>query len=337
MILAEKISELRREQGWSQEELAEKLSVSRQSVSKWESGASIPDIERILKLSALFGVSTDYLLKDELEELSGTKPEPAVSCEEMKSRRVSLSEANTYMDLCERLSPRMALGVMLCVLSPVLFLAAGAVSDYGWLPVTREFAQMLGMVALFLLVASAVALFVLNGMKLSEYEYLEKEDFTLEYGVSSIVEKRKDAYQPVFRLNTALGVTLCILSVIPILISSVLAKDENVILLTVDLLLILVAAGVWLFVHSGMIYGSFQKLLQEGEYTPDKKRRNRGLLGAFAGGYWCIVTALYLFVSFRNHSFDTSWSIWPVAGVLFAAAYTILEAVLKAREKRAQF
>ena len=68
MILADKIIYLRKKNGWSQEQLAEQLNISRQSVSKWESGTSIPDLDKILKMSAIFGVSTDYLLKDELEE-----------------------------------------------------------------------------------------------------------------------------------------------------------------------------------------------------------------------------------------------------------------------------
>lgn len=51
MILSEKITYLRKQNGWSQEQLAEQLNVSRQSISKWESGASIPDLDRILKLS----------------------------------------------------------------------------------------------------------------------------------------------------------------------------------------------------------------------------------------------------------------------------------------------
>ena len=67
MILADKIIELRKKSGMSQEELAEKLNVSRQSVSKWESAASIPDLNRILELSRLFGVTPDYLLKDDAE------------------------------------------------------------------------------------------------------------------------------------------------------------------------------------------------------------------------------------------------------------------------------
>ena len=64
MILANKITELRKKAGWSQEELADKLGVSRQAVSKWEGAQSVPDLERIIAMSRLFGVSTDYLLKD---------------------------------------------------------------------------------------------------------------------------------------------------------------------------------------------------------------------------------------------------------------------------------
>ena len=67
MILADKIINERKKNGWSQEELAERLSVSRQSVSKWESAQAVPDLQKILKMAEIFGVSTDYLLKDELE------------------------------------------------------------------------------------------------------------------------------------------------------------------------------------------------------------------------------------------------------------------------------
>ena len=72
MLLSEKIMSLRKRNGWSQEELAQQLGVSRQSVSKWESMASMPDIQKIMAMSELFGVSTDYLLRDELEELPAT-------------------------------------------------------------------------------------------------------------------------------------------------------------------------------------------------------------------------------------------------------------------------
>ena len=63
MILADKIMELRKKNGWSQEELAEILNVSRQSISKWESAQSMPTMDKIVQMSEVFGVSTDFLLK----------------------------------------------------------------------------------------------------------------------------------------------------------------------------------------------------------------------------------------------------------------------------------
>lgn len=64
MNFAEKLCVLRNQSGYSQEQLAEKMSVSRQAVSKWESGVTLPETEKIIQLSDLFDVSTDFLLRD---------------------------------------------------------------------------------------------------------------------------------------------------------------------------------------------------------------------------------------------------------------------------------
>ena len=91
MILADKIVQLRKKNGWSQEELAAQLNVSQQAVSKWEGAQSVPDLDRILQMSALFGVTTDYLLKDEMEA-----EEPS-SGDIFDLRQVRLDEANAYL------------------------------------------------------------------------------------------------------------------------------------------------------------------------------------------------------------------------------------------------
>lgn len=67
MNLSEKLLKLRKQSGLSQQELADQLNVSRQSVSKWELNESVPDISNILALSEIYHVSTDYLLKDSIE------------------------------------------------------------------------------------------------------------------------------------------------------------------------------------------------------------------------------------------------------------------------------
>lgn len=98
MILADKITEERKKNGWSQEELANQLGVSRQAVSKWESAGSVPDLQRILQLSELFGVSTDYLLKDELEAENITYQESIERYTE-PLKKVTMEEANKFLGM----------------------------------------------------------------------------------------------------------------------------------------------------------------------------------------------------------------------------------------------
>ena len=68
MDFSEKLTALRKQEGLSQEQLADRLGVTRQSVSKWESGAAFPELIKLISLSEIFGVSVDYLVKDYLEE-----------------------------------------------------------------------------------------------------------------------------------------------------------------------------------------------------------------------------------------------------------------------------
>ena len=130
MILAEKITLLRKRNGWSQEELAEKVGVSRQAISKWESAQSTPDLKRVMMLSEVFGVTTDTLLKDDAgedelpvpageSELAGRMNTPAYA-EPEPLRMVTMEEANSYLQLKAVAAGRIAIGVMLCILSPVM-------------------------------------------------------------------------------------------------------------------------------------------------------------------------------------------------------------------------
>lgn len=123
MILADKIARLRKKNGWSQEELAEKMNVSRQAVSRWESAQTVPDLEKILMLGDLFGVTTDYLLKDEIES------EKFTSGEEPAVRRLTLAEANEYLALRKTASVRMAAATFLCIFSVIPLLILGAMAE----------------------------------------------------------------------------------------------------------------------------------------------------------------------------------------------------------------
>ena len=67
MKMSDKLIELRKEKGWSQEDFAEKLDVSRQAISRWENGIALPDAQNILRISKLFRVTADYLLNDDYQ------------------------------------------------------------------------------------------------------------------------------------------------------------------------------------------------------------------------------------------------------------------------------
>ena len=324
MILAEKIMQLRKEQGWSQEELAVRLGVSRQSVSKWESMASLPDLDKILKMSELFGVSTDYLLKDEAPQETG-----CINGEDEAEtvRAVKLEEANGYLAAVRETTPKIAAGVSLCILSPVLLILLGVAAETRRIALSEDAVGAIGVCVLLAIVAAAVALFVTNGLRLARYEYLEKEPIAPEYGVAGMVESRREAYAPTYKKLLVLGITLCILCVVPVMAAAIF-EDDFLVACAIAGLFFLVSAGVHLIVRVACIWESYEKLLEEGDFTREKKaedKRNE----AFTTIYWCLVLAAYLGASFVTESWSRTWIIWPVAAVLFGAALALKNALRK--------
>ncbi len=313
MIIADKIISQRKKNGWSQEELAEKLGVSRQSVSKWESGLSVPDLNKIIAMSALFGVSTDYLLKDELEEATASETNDR---DDDTGRVVSAEEANRFLRLTAQHSWRLALGVALCILSPILLILLSGAASAGLWGITEPVAAAVGLCVLLLLVGGAVALFIFSGMRLDEFEYLEKDEFSLAYGVAGIVEKKREEHHLRYCASLAGGVLLCIFSVLPLIVVGAMAMAEFYIVVCVALLLLLCAVGVFLIVSAACVHGSFEKLLQTGDYTAENKRRLRAT-DAISTAYWCVATAIYLGISFLTGAWHVTWVVWPVAGVLW--------------------
>ena len=334
MILADKIAELRKKNGWSQEELAGQLGVSRQSVSKWESASSMPDLDKILKMSEIFGVSTDYLLKDsngpDEEAIAvatpDTIPDPGSDSD---VRTVSLEEADTFINITQDMAAKVAAGVSLCILSPILMILLCGLSDKeGGYILPEAPAVAVGLTVLLVMVAAAVSIFIWYARKVERFEYLEKEPVELAYGVTGVVEKRKKGYEPSHGISLVIGVVLCILSAVPVLVLGVLDEEGMLTIFGVIFCLVIISAGVFFLVRTCVIFGAFQKLLEEGDYSRNKKladKRNETVTAV----YWCIVTAVYLGWSFYTMEWHRTWIIWPCAAVLFAAVLGISEAVHK--------
>ena len=248
------ILKLRTERGMSQDELADKIMVTRQAVSRWENGTSIPDLNKILQLSELFSVSTDFLLKEDQEDFSQFQKNPEYEYREESElpfregetnqnsslRQVTLEEANEFMKLSKESAIKMAAAVSVCILSPIAMIILAGMTEYGKLSITEDVAGSIGVIVLLSMIACAAAVFINIGMKLDKYSYLEKEAITTEYGIAGIVEQRREQFEPVKRNCTIFGVVLCILSVVPLFCVEVINGSEFLLVLSVAGLLGLV-------------------------------------------------------------------------------------------------
>lgn len=333
MILADKIVALRKKAGWSQEELANQLGVTRQSVSKWEGAQSIPDLDRVIQLSRIFEVSTDYLLKEEIEEREYT--EEAYSADNMTPiRRISMEEASEYLRLCRESAPKIAAGTFLCIISPICLLLLGMFSEYSILRISENVAGGMGICILLALVTAGIVLFLSCDAKVKEFEYLNKEVFETEYGVTGMVQDRKKHFQSTYSSLNIKGTVLCILSVIPLFAAA--CTDNDVLgVIALCLLLLIVGIGCIAFVYGGVIWGAMDKLLQEGDYTQAKKKKKH-VLGPVSAVYWLMITAVFFWYTYGpdgNGHPGSSKFIWMISGVLYGAVVVIVRLIEKNTEK----
>ncbi len=314
MILADKIIELRKKAGMSQDELAEQMDVSRQSVSKWEGAQSVPDLSKILKLSEIFGVSTDYLLKDDFEEPAQEISETVTDSKPL--RRVSMEEANKFLAVNEHSAFKIAVGVALCILSPVPTTILSELSD--------TLSSTLGVVSIFFMIAIAVGLFISAGTDKKPFSYLTKDGIDTAYGVDGMLKEKQSKFSLMHTRDLIIGVALCILSVVPPSLIGVIFSDNDFLnCIGAGLLLIMVAVGVFLIVRTSLIKSGFSKMLEENGFTREQKSREKQHNGVIVGNYWLIVTAGFLAYSFITSDWGRSWIVFPVAAVLTPVVYQI--------------
>lgn len=326
MLLSEKILNLRKKNGWSQEELAEKCGVSRQSISKWESNLSTPEINKVLLLSELFGVSTDYLLREDMTLESEPETEPLTLPESepvLSLRQVTLEEANLFIrDRLEN-APRLAFGVALCILSPICPLLLLAAADYGIIPVSEDLAMIPGSIIFLLIIAGAVSIFLSVHGRLKPYEYLEKEVFETAYGVHGLALEKKKNYEPTYNRYIIIGVILCITGSIPLFTAAALEMSDFIVMAGFAVTLLIIAVAVYLFVLACMTKNTYTQLLQEEDFSREEKKFQKRM-EPIASIYWLCVTAIYLAYSFLTQNWDQSWIIWPVTAVIYGAVAIII-------------
>lgn len=359
MLLSEKIMSLRKRNGWSQEELAQQLGVSRQSVSKWESMASIPDIQKIMAMSELFGVSTDYLLKDELEELPTTainassnitdatasaaksvttNEDASASKTVVPTLSVSLETATEYLDAVARTSRPTSFAITLFILGPALLVSLATYSeDALYFDPTRISPDALGIAGvclMMLFIAAGVGLLILQDMKLAKFKQFKKTNLELQYGVEAAVRRRAESTESLRYMQQAAGVCLTILSAIPFLVALYIGVGLT---FAIGFLAaaILVSLGAYLLVYSGILRDGYRVLLQEGDFSHDEKSSKKDYESTalryrpIAKAYFGAITLLYVGYSFITNDWKSSWIIWPISALLYHIVISILNALKK--------
>ena len=329
MILADKIINLRKKNSWSQEELAEKLGVSRQSISKYEGAQSIPDMDKILKLSKIFGVTTDYLIKDEIEDPEFLDED----YEESKTRKVSMEMASDYLALKEISAKNLALGVSLCIISPILLIIFSQAYESLLLSVPENVVVGISLTVLFLFVIAAVGIFVREGMTLKKYEFIESEAIDTDYGVDGMARDRMEKFHDSFVKNNIIGILLIVASVLPLFIGMIFSAEDMVMAISTAFLLALVALGVNFLLRANIPMSSLKALLEEEDFTRKNKELKKKA-DPFISAYWILMVAIYLGYSFATNNWDRSWIIWPVAGVSYVLYYLILKFFLENNFKK---
>ena len=322
MILADKIIKLRKQSAWSQEELAEKMNISRQSVSKWESTNSIPDLNKIIMLADIFDVTTDFLLKDEYETFDTVteSKEPSVT-------QITLEQALKYVENKIDASNLVTKGVMFCLCSVVPLFFFLAMAGANKLNMTDDVAAGLGVLSILIMVSIGVSYFIKTNQYESGIATIDSEPFELAYGVHSVVQEKLHKFRGTYNLRLSLAIFLFIISFVPLMFSNIFFEGADLTFMMLIVLILIIAIGIYILIPVSARYDAYNNILKDNFVTEQSKRAKRAeKLAAF---YWPLLTAIFLGWSLWTMEWGVTWIIWPVGAVLFAALVGLMELMEK--------
>lgn len=297
-MISYKIRRERELKGWSVEVLADKLGVSIDKITNWEQGNDVPEITHVAKMAELFGVTADYLIKEEVAEsevkgsYSNNRNEDIHNKKAgEKTRLVTMKDAEDLFKMKKEGGTSVANAVLMCILSPVLLIVLGALTEVPSGIVSEKIASVAGLTLMFLMIAFAVYKLITFGISHKRLEYFEREIIELATGVKEMTLEKRKAFEPVFGKGLATGVILCILSVIPLIVAGALDAPDYLCGILAGVMLSIIAIGVRMIIIVCFINGSYNMVLQEGDYTKENKEiENR--VSLIATAYWCTATAI---------------------------------------------
>lgn len=272
---------------------------------------------------------------DELLEELDVQVEKKEDAVEVKA--VGEDEAREYLRAFKKHSRLVATGVMLILFAVAAFLLLSELLPSGMLGfvITNELSGTISVAVLIMLIAVAVALFIVSGISFSRFEDYEEKQLCLSDSLRAQITAQMNAYTPKFAVYIVSGI-LCFFAapVALILISSIFPGLIGG-TASVSALLALIGIGLYLVIRGGMRKSSYEILLgidedsdekREKKMTKENSKANR-ITEIFSSILWPLVIIAYLLWSFLGGSWGISWILFPIAALLTAAVSGVAQAV----------
>ena len=294
MSFGENLQNLRRKENMTQDELAEKLQVSRQAVSKWESGSGYPETEKIITICEIFDCSMDELVKG----------------------KISLDEKDNYDLIMSKSAKQVAIAVTLILLGVSIFLTIIVLS-----PDVEQY-SLIGICVILLGVAFAVPLFIINGSKIEEFK--KKNPILNNVYTENELEVGKTKYTKF----TAIGISIILIGVMimMLLLGLKIGSEESP--LPVAILMYFITIGTSIIVYASNMKEKFDILKYNKENTLEYKEvKNK--VGKICGIIMLITTIIFLIWGFTLNMWEINWMVYPIGGILCGIISIIFEKDLK--------
>ena len=294
MSLSENLQNLRKIKNMSQEELAEKLEVSRQAVSKWESGNGYPETEKLISICEIFDCSMDELVKGKI----------SLDVKEEKSN---------YDSIMTKVAKGIATGVGLILLgvSAMLTLIGLAGSEQA-----EEKFAIIGVVMVLIGVVFAVPLFIINGTKRDDFK--KKNTKIANVYSEDEMEKGKSKYTKIM----AGGISVILLGVVVMMTLIGLNTFGEDSVLPVAVLMYFVTIGASTIVYCGQMIDKYDIEKYNRQNTEEYKSKEEKV-GKICGVIMLTATIIYLITGFIWNLWHICWIVFPVGGILCGIVGTI--------------
>lgn len=265
-------------------------------------------------------VISDFGNLDELAETLGIKHALENKTDILQ---VTYEEAKKYIEDKIETAPKTALGVFLCIMSPVILLLLMGFKELIMSDAKEELFVAAGLVVLITMVATGVSYFIRFSSKLDRYEYLEENVFEIDYRTEQMVQGMITQDEQSYKSAVSISVVGYIISALPVILIALMFDVEGLNAISVAVTLTIVAFSTYNIINNGAINDACSVLLQKEEYSV--KSKSNKTLQTVSKVYWLVITAIYLAYSFITFDWSMSWIIWPVSGVLFAVVKIIAE------------